>query len=235
MEPSANALLALGASPVMAHAVEEVEEIVALASALVLNIGTLAPPWIEAMHRGGTAARHRKIPVILDPVGAGASSFRTRTALELLAEVRPTVVRGNASEILTLAGGMGGARGVDATAAVEDAAQGAQALARGRGTVVSVSGAEDLVTDGERLRRNPRGHPLMTRVTGMGCTASALTAAFAAVNPDPLEAATHAMVVMGVAGERAAAGGAGPGSFLPRFHDALHQMEAGWLEAGTTP
>lgn len=237
MEPTANALLALGAAPVMAHAVEEMEELVAIASALVVNIGTLSPPWIEAMRRATAAARSRGLPWVLDPVGAGASGLRTGTALSLLEEGLPTVVRGNASEILTLAGEGDGARGVDATAGVDDARGGASELARARATVISVSGATDFVTDGARHRRILNHTPLMTRVTGMGCTASAITGAFLAVNPDPLEAAAHAMAIMGVAGTLAGGGGAdgagvvGPGSFLPRFHDALHALDGALVEA----
>jgi hydroxyethylthiazole kinase len=225
MESTANALLALGAAPVMAHALEEVEEITSLASALVLNIGTLSGPWIQAMHRSGTVAAARRIPVVLDPVGAGASTLRTRTALELLESASPAVVRGNASEILTLAGEAGGARGVDATAGVEAARGPAGALARRAGLVVSVSGTEDVITDGTRELRILNSTPLMARVTGMGCTATALTAAFCAVNAEPLRAAAHAMAVMGVAAEIAREEARGPGSFLPAFHDVLHRLE----------
>jgi hydroxyethylthiazole kinase len=224
MEPTANALLALGASPVMAHAVEEMEDITRIASALVLNIGTLSPHWIEAMHRAGSVAKARGIPVVLDPVGVGASRYRTETALALLDAASPSIVRGNASEILTLAGEEGGAKGVDSTAGSDAASGPARTLARRTGGAVSVSGATDLVTDGDTLLRILNDTPLMTRVTGMGCTASAITGAFAAVNPDPLRAAAHAMAVMAVAGERAAEGATGPGSFLPRFHDALHTL-----------
>ncbi len=230
MEPTANALLALGASPVMAHAVDEMEDMVAIASALVLNIGTLSPPWIEAMELAGQAAVRKGIPTVLDPVGVGASAYRTRTAAALLDTARPAVVRGNASEILTLAGEAGGAKGVDSTAGADEAVQAAAALARGdadrRGPVVSVSGAQDLVTDGHRSVRILNDTPLMARVTGMGCTASAITGAFAAVNTDPFEAAAHAMAVMAVAGEVASERAGGPGTFLGHFHDALHHLAA---------
>jgi hydroxyethylthiazole kinase len=236
MEPTANALLALGASPVMAHAPEEMGEIVGIASALVLNIGTLSSPWIESMHRAGTEAGARGIPVVLDPVGAGASSLRTRTAMALLERVRPAIVRGNASEILTLAGEQGGTRGVDSSSRAEEAEAPAASLARSGGAVVSVSGAMDVITDGSRWMRIHLDTPLMSRVTGMGCTASAVTGALAAVNPDPLEAAAHAMAIMGVAGRMASAdapaGGRplGPGGFLPAFHDALFRMTGSDIE-----
>lgn len=233
MEPTANALLALGASPIMAHALEEMDEMVAIASALVLNIGTLAPSWIEAMHQAGTAARALGRPVVLDPVGAGASVYRTQTVAALMESAVPRVVRGNASEILAVAGEVGGGRGVDSTAETGAAEAPARELARRSGAVVSVSGAVDLITSGDRGhdRRIHLSTPLMTRVTGMGCTASALTGAFLAVNPDALEAATHAMAVMAAAGRRAAARAGGPGTFLPAFHDALHHLDgAGVME-----
>jgi hydroxyethylthiazole kinase len=235
MEPTANALLALGASPVMAHALEEMEEIVSIASALVLNIGTLSEPWLEAMERAGRAARGSGTPVVLDPVGAGASRLRTQAALSLLDAADPAVVRGNGSEILALAGEGPGARGVDSTAGAEEAVAAATFLSR-RGSdapprTVSVSGAVDRITCGEQALRIHNGSPLMARVTGMGCTASALTGAFLAVNPDPFQAAVHAMAVMGVAGEMAAEEVRGPGSFLPRFHDALYRVGGAELEA----
>jgi hydroxyethylthiazole kinase len=230
MEPTANALLAVGASPVMAHALEEVEDIAGIASALVLNIGTLSPDWIEAMLLAGRTASRRGIPVVLDPVGAGASGYRTRSCVQIIEAVSPSIIRGNASEILTLAGEQGGGRGVDSTARAEDAGAPAGVLARGTGSVISVSGALDLVTDGSRELRISSGTPLMARVTGMGCTASALTGALAAVNPDPLEAAAHAMAIMGVAGEMAADTAKGPGSLVPAFHDALYRLDATELE-----
>jgi hydroxyethylthiazole kinase len=225
MEPTANALLALGASPVMAHALEEVADIAGIASALVLNIGTLSPAWIEAMILAGQTASRGGTPVVLDPVGAGASAYRTRSCMELIEAVSPSIIRGNASEILTLAGEQGGGRGVDSTARAEDAGAPAGVLARGTGSIISVSGALDLVTDGTRELRISSGTPLMARVTGMGCTASALTGALAAVNPDFLEAAAHAMAIMGVAGEMAAEIAKGPGSLVPAFHDALYRMD----------
>lgn len=224
MQSTANALLAIGASPVMAHALEEVEEMAGLAGALVLNIGTLSPEWVEAMRRAGRRATARGVPVVLDPVGAGATSYRTATARELLDTVAPAIVRGNASEIRALAGERQATKGVDSTDASEAAAPAARALATG-GRVVSVSGAVDLVTDGVTTIRIANGHPLLTRVTGMGCAATALTGAFAAVTPSSLAAAAHAMAVVGIAGEVAAEGAAGPGSFWPRWLDALASLD----------
>jgi hydroxyethylthiazole kinase len=225
MNVTANALLAVGASPVMAHAVEEVEEMVGLAQALVLNIGTLSGPWIEAMLVAGRAARRRAIPVVLDPVGSGATRFRTATALRLLDEVKPTIVRGNASEIASLATDAGGTKGVDSTRASEETVEHAQALATRWGCTVVLSGATDVIVGDGKVLRVRNGHPMMARVTGMGCAASALTGAFAAVNPSPLRAAAHAMALMGIAGEMAAERAEGPGTLQLYFLDALARIE----------
>jgi hydroxyethylthiazole kinase len=225
MNTTANALLALGASPVMAHAVDEVEEIVRLARALVLNIGTLSGPWIEAMLRAGREAGRRGVPIVLDPVGSGATQLRTETSRRLLAELSPAIIRGNASEIASLAGGGGATKGVDSTLATDETIEVAQFLSAKWHCVVSVSGATDLIVGDGVILRVRNGHPLMTRVTGLGCTATALTGAFAAVNPSPLRAAAHAMALMGIAGEIAAERSSGPGSFQMHFLDVLHGIE----------
>lgn len=224
MNTTANALLSAGASPVMAHAAEEIDEMVGIAQALVLNIGTLSEHWVESMSRAGRDARRRGIPVVLDPVGSGATRFRTSAALRLIDDAQPTVIRGNASEIRSLVLSEKGTRGVDSTRTSEESLDVALSLARQFRCVVSMSGATDLVVDGERVLRIHNGSPLMTRVTGLGCTASALTGAFLAVNPDPLQAAAHAMAVMGVAGEIAAGLSAGPGSLQVAFLDVLHSL-----------
>ena len=232
MNSTANALLALGASPVMAHAVEEVEELAANAGAVVLNIGTLSPPWIEAMFRAGRAARTHGVPVVLDPVGAGATSLRTRTARRLLAEAGPTVVRGNASEILALLEDEAHARGVDSRHTVDQARAAALQLARAHQTVVAVTGPEDFVTDGTRQARIRNGHPLMARITGSGCAASAIIGALAAVQPDPYTAAVAGLVVFGIAGEMAATDLPLPGTFQVRLIDALDEIEESELRRG---
>jgi hydroxyethylthiazole kinase len=236
MNTTANALLAVGASPVMAHAPREMEEMVGIASALVLNIGTLSDHWIEAMVVAGRAARRRGIPIVLDPVGAGATSYRTNTALRLLAEVSPTILRGNASEIRALGAQPGtepgATRGVDSVHATEESLDAARALSAAHGCVVSVSGATDLIVAGEKVARVRNGVPVMARVTGMGCTASALTGAFAAVTASPFDAATQAMAVMGVAGEAAAQRAAGPGSFQIAILDALSALSPDDLQRG---
>ena len=224
MNTTANALLALGASPVMAHAEEEVAEMTAIARSLVINIGTLSAPWIAAMFRAGEAARRNARPVILDPVGAGATVFRTATARNLLAELSPAIVRGNASEIRALAYDERSTRGVDSAHQPEDAAQAADALSARYGCVVVTSGAVDLISSPGMTARVCNGHPMMPKVTGMGCTASALTGAFAAVNASARDAAVNAMAVMGIAGELAAGHSRGPGTFLVRFLDALYLL-----------
>lgn len=230
MNTTANALLAMGASPVMAHAREEVEGLVDLAGALVLNIGTLSSPWIEAMALAARHARARGKPVVLDPVGAGATDFRTRSGRELMKDA--TILRGNASEILALGAAEGGARGVDAQHTVDQARATAVALARRHGLTVAVTGPEDFVTDGSREARIRNGHPLMARVTGTGCTASAITGAFAAVVPDAFEAAAAALVFLGLAGERAAQQAARPGSYAVALLDALDELTPEQVIAG---
>ena len=225
MNFTANVLLALGASPVMAHAVEEVEEMLALANALILNIGTLSQPWIESMAKAARATRNRSIPLVLDPVGAGATRFRTEAALRLMNEAPVAVLRGNASEILAVAGYSGITRGVDSVYETEDAWPAARDLAKTYGTVVAVSGAEDFVTDGSRIARIANGHPLMRRVTGTGCAASAITGAFCAGGTDPFAAATGALITFGIAGELAAASNPGPGSFQVGLLDALGSID----------
>jgi hydroxyethylthiazole kinase len=231
MNYTANALLAMGASPVMAHAANEVEEMVALAGALVLNIGTLTEEWIESMIRAGRAACARKIPVVLDPVGSGATALRTRSARRIIAETRPVVVRGNASEVLSLADASSKTRGVDAAHSVGQATAAARALARELGATLAITGPQDLVTDGTRVIRIANGHPLMGRVTGTGCAATVTIGAFLAVDPDPVCAAATALAYFGLAGEVAARHAAAPGSFMIRMLDALYTITPEQLEA----
>ncbi len=230
MNTTANALLALGASPAMVHAAEEVEEFVAIAAALVINIGTLSPMWVTSMKLAATDADRRGLPWVLDPVGAGATSWRTLVSQQL-AQIGPTVLRCNASEILALAAeNREPTRGVDSTVASDAVLDTAQRMAQIYRTVVVVSGAIDYVTDGERVLEVHNGHPLMTRVTGLGCTSSALVGAFLAVQPDPLLAAAQAMATLGLAGELAAARSPGPGSLQMNLLDALHALDEAALE-----
>lgn len=225
MNNTANALLALGASPVMAHAREEAADMAGIASALVLNIGTLNPDWVEAMNLAGQAAYAKQTPIVLDPVGAGATPYRTQVCKELIAVCKPTIIRANASEIRALVDDDIQTKGVDSTSSSHAAVDAAKQLALQTGAVVSISGEVDYVTDGKQLNEVRGGSALMPRVTGMGCTATAITAAFAAVNSDQLAAATHAMQLMKWVGERAAQEAKGPGSFQLHFIDELYLIE----------
>ena len=224
MNLTANALLAVGASPVMAHAPEEVEDMVDIAAALVINIGTLSGHWVEAMVKAARRAKKKGIPIVYDPVGAGATPYRTRTILELIRAVPPAILRGNASEIMASAGGSARTKGVDSASATEAAMDSARHLSKQLGGVVCVSGETDYVIDNERMTKIHNGHAMMPKVTGLGCTASALCGAFAAVDADHFTATAAAMAVMGIAGEIAAEGCAGPASLQVRFLDALHNM-----------
>ena len=230
MNETANATLAIGALPVMAHAVEEVEEMAGLASALVLNIGTLSDRWVEAMLLAGRAASARGIPVVLDPVGAGATSYRTDTARRILDAVDVTVLRGNLGEVATLVGVAAEVRGVESMGG-GDPGELAREAARRLGLVASVTGAIDHVSDGERVLAVANGHELLGAVTGTGCMASALTGCFLAAKPgEPLEAAAEALGAFGVAGEDAAAGAHGPGSFHVGLYDALWSLDPDTLD-----
>ena len=224
MNNSANALLAIGASPVMAHWVSEMEEMTAIAGALVINIGTLDDQWIEGMLAAGKAAVARGIPVVLDPVGAGATSQRTQAALDIIEQCRPAIIRGNASEIMALVDAGVKSKGVDSSASSDDALESAKRLASEVGAVVVISGEIDYITDGTEVHTVEGGNPIMTSVTGMGCTATALTGAFAAVVDDPMVAATAAMAVMSLAGERAAESSRGNGSMQVNFLDELYNL-----------
>ena len=229
MQTTANALLAFGASPVMAHAPEEIDAITGIANALVLNIGTLSLPWVDSMKTALAKAREHGIPVVLDPVGAGASRLRTQTSLELIAAARADklIIRGNASEILAIAGEKVTTKGVDSTISSSEAAEAAVRLARECACTVCVSGEIDVVTDGKKMVKITGGHAMMTRVTGIGCSATALIGAVAGANPkaSPLVLVSAAMSVMGAAGTLAHRVASGPGSFLPAFLDALYAIQ----------
>jgi hydroxyethylthiazole kinase len=228
MTISANALLALGASPAMVHAVEEAAEFTAISSGLVINIGTLSPHWVEAMRISAVKAVEDGKPWVLDPVGCGATPYRTAVAVEL-SSLRPAIIRGNASEIMSLAGASGaGGRGVDSTASSDAALIAAASLARSTGAVVAVTGATDYATDGRTLVAVEGGDEMMTLSTATGCALSAVTAAFATVAP-PLHAAAYALAAYGAAGAEAAAGLSGPGLIPARLCDALYALDAGRL------
>ena len=232
MNETANAILALGALPVMAHAKNEVREMVGLAGALVLNIGTLSEDWIDAMLIAGAAANEGGIPVVLDPVGAGATQYRTTTAKRILDEVDVSVLRGNAGEVATLVGVEAEVRGVESIGTSSgDAAELAREAARTLGLVASVTGAVDHVSDGDRSAAVSNGHELLAAITGTGCMATALTGCFLAAKDDRFEAAVEALVAFGVAGEEAARDAKGPGSFHVALYDALAGLDPATLSA----
>ena len=224
MNFTANSLLAMGASPVMAHAINEVEEMVWLARALVINIGTLSDPWIEAMLLAGKEANELGIPIILDPVGSGATTLRTKTFKKLISELKITVVRGNASEILSISASKSTTRGVDAVHDVGRASKSACELAKEIGSVIAITGPVDLITDGTSVIRCHNGSPLLSRVTGTGCASTATIAAFAAITKDPVEAASAGLAFFGLAGEIAAERSKSPGSFMIALLDALNDI-----------
>ena len=230
MNLNANVLLALGASPVMAHAHEEVVDMVAIAQSLVLNIGTLEPYWIDAMFLGLQAAAKKGIPTVLDPVGAGATPYRNASIARLMGVAAPTIIRGNGSEIMSTAGAAVTTRGVDSAAASDSALSAAQALVTETGGVVCVSGEVDHILDaGHRWARLSNGHVWMTKITGVGCSASAMLGAFAVAQPDPWRATVSSMAYLGVAGqlaaERANALGQGVGSMQAHLLDLLQLMD----------
>ena len=225
MNTSANALLALGASPIMAHAIEELPELISIANALTLNIGTLDSYWINAMSTAAELAFEKNKPIVLDPVGAGASTLRTQTALALLQTRKITVLRGNASEIMALDQQIILSKGVDSVTKSEDAILAAKNISHLLGCVVIISGETDYCISNDTTLSVHNGSIMMTRVTGMGCIATAIIAAFLAINPDPLTASFHAMCCMGVCGEIAAANSNGPGTFFPQFLDALYGID----------
>ena len=230
MNIMANVLLAAGASPAMVHAHAEVSEFAGLAQALSVNIGTADPDWVKAMEMAAQVMAEAGRPWVLDPVGVGATRFRQEACAGLVA-LRPTIIRGNASEILALAGTAATGRGADAADSVAAAEDAAQALAQRSGAVVAVSGPEDFVTDGQQAFRVANGHALMPRITALGCSLNGIIAAFAAVGP-ALPATVSALAYYGLAGEQAGARADGPGSFQPAFLDALYNMTPQALDTG---
>ena len=222
MNVMANVMLAAGASPAMVHAREEAAEFAAIASALSINIGTASAHWAVAMEEAAKAAVAAGRPWVLDPVAVGATAFRRDLGARLLA-LSPTILRGNASEILALSGAAAAGKGADAADPVAAAEAAAGALARRHGAVVAVTGPVDFVTDGVRAARVSNGHPTMPLVTALGCSLTGIMAAFA-VGQDRFEAAVSALAYFGLAGEVAGASASGPGSFQVAFLDALHAI-----------
>ena len=241
----ANMVLACGASPIMADDAAEVEDITTICGGLNINIGTLNSRTITSMLLAGKKANLLGPPVVLDPVGAGASQLRTDTANRLLREVKFTVIRGNISEIKTLASGAGTTKGVDADVAdkvteenLDSAVAFAKAFAARTGAVVAITGAIDIVADDHKAYCIRNGHPMMSSITGTGCQLSALTAAFVTANPDqPLEAAAAAVCAMGLAGEIAHSRLSpldGNSTYRNYIIDAVYNMTPAQLEEGAT-
>ncbi|MDI6873668.1 MAG: hydroxyethylthiazole kinase [Actinomycetota bacterium] len=222
---TANATLCLGALPVMAHAVEEVEEMASQAGALLINMGTPYPELERAMLAAGRAANRAGVPVVFDPVGVGATSYRTRLARKLVEEIRFAVVRGNAAEMAVLAGMEAEIRGVESITAGGEAEAVARSAASRLGCVAAVTGEVDVISDGSRVLRVNNGHPMLGRVTGTGCMATTAVAVLAAAGEPFLEAAAAALALFGLAGERAAeASGERPGSFHVELYNALYEL-----------
>lgn len=227
MNIAANVTLAAGASPAMIHAPEEVADFTPISGALTINIGTLSTPWLESMKAAAVAANAAKVPWVLDPVAHFATHYRAKAALDLLV-LKPSIVRGNASEIIALAGGAGSGKGADSGDNVSDAQSSAQALAVRHDCIVAVSGPIDFITDGKRSASITGGSDIMPTVTALGCALTALVGAYAAIAPR-FEATIAAFVHFAEAGEQAGAETSGPGSFSVAFLDALHALQPGDL------
>lgn len=232
MNETANATLCIGALPIMSHAKEEVEEMVGIASALVLNIGTLTPDWVDSMELAGKRANILNIPVILDPVGAGATRLRTDACKRLLESVKVSVVRGNLAEVATLMGVASEVRGVESIGASEDAPSVAKRFASAYNCVAAITGVVDTVSDGNHTALISNGHPLLGKVVGTGCMSNVIIAAFAAVNDDSFLAAVGGLTAFGIAGEIAAAvSGNKPGTFHCELYNALHGLTSEDMES----
>ena len=217
----ANVTLCIGASPVMSHALEEVEEMVSYAGALVLNIGTLDPYQAKSMLLAGRAANKLDIPVIVDPVGTGATRYRTDFMSHMIDELQISVIKGNAGEIGMLAGADARVNGVDSGDVKGDLGNIAQVFAKKTGITMVISGPTDIVSDGNQIITVENGHPMMGRISGTGCMLTSIIASFAAVERDMAEASVASLAAFGIAGERAAAKTPGPGSFKTALFDHL--------------
>lgn len=234
MNETANAILCLGALPIMAHAKEEVEEMVGVAGALVLNIGTLEPDWVDAMELAGRRANELGIPVILDPVGAGATRLRTESSRRLIENVKISIVRGNAAEVSTLAGLKAEIRGVESIGSEmnEDVAK---EFAASIGCTVAITGAVDIVSDGKRSAKIANGDVMLSRVVGTGCISNTIVASFAAVDSDPFTAAVGGLVAIGIAGELAAEiAPEKPGTFHVELYNALYALTPDQIRSRAT-
>lgn len=224
MNNTANALLSIGASPVMAHEPAEMEDMVSIASALVINMGTLSKRWVEAMIIAGKKATKRGIPVVFDPVGVGATAYRREVAQQIIDKCKPTIITGNASEIMALSNANVESKGVDSSVSSNVALDSAKLLAKSTNAVIVVTGEIDYITDGNKVVTISNGSDMMPRVTGLGCSATTITAAFASVENDLVLACVSAMAVMGIAGEMASELAKGPGSLQMHFLDQLYNL-----------
>lgn len=224
MNNTANALLALGASPIMVHAEEELEEVLSFCNSLVINIGTISKPWANNMVEAAKLANKLGKPWVLDPVGAGISKLRNET-LETLVQLKPTVIRGNASEIMALQNfNNTSSKGVDSTESSSTALQAGQILNRETGAIVCISGAIDYVISKEEITEVSNGSAMMTKVTGLGCTASAITATFIGLGNNPYEEAVAGITITSLAGELAAKISKGPGTLQLNLYDTLYNL-----------
>lgn len=227
----ANITISAGASPVMTSDSREAAEMAAVADALVLNIGTLNEPQIESMLEAGRSANENGVPVVLDPVGAGATRLRTETTMKLLDELRVTVLKGNDGEVSSIAGMEGFVRGVDSLDLSHNREEVSLKCAEALGTVVAMSGAEDIITDGRKMISVENGHPMMANLSGTGCMSASLTGAFVSAENDGLSAVTAAFSVFGRAGELAAEKSPGPYSFRTALFDELYNLGEADLSA----
>jgi hydroxyethylthiazole kinase len=232
MNIAANVMLAVGASPAMVHSAEESGEFAAIASALTVNIGTISPDFLVVMKQAARSAGENGKPWVLDPVAHFATSYRRAAVAQMLA-LKPTVIRGNASEIIALVGERSGGQGVDAGDTVASAELAARTVATRQGCVVAVTGERDFVTDGERSAHVIGGSAWMPKVTALGCALTGVVGAFVATVPDrQFEATVAALCVFAVAGEKAGEAAGGPGSFAVRFLDELAKLTPAELDAG---
>ncbi|MDO9555012.1 MAG: hydroxyethylthiazole kinase [Atribacterota bacterium] len=232
MNDSANIILAIGGLPIMAHAKEEVSEMVKAAGALVLNIGTLTPEQIDSMIVAGEEANNLKKPVVLDPVGAGATHLRTESALRLQERIKIDIVRGNHAEVSILAGLKGSIKGVESVGSGKNAVEVGRSLARKHNQVVIITGKQDIVTDGKTVIKINNGSPMLGTITATGCMVTSLIATFAAVCDDYVMASTGALVCFGLAGERAAVKAQGPGSFKVNLFDEVYNLNEEIIRKG---
>jgi hydroxyethylthiazole kinase len=221
----ANIVRAFGALPVMAHAAEEVEEMVGIASSLVLNIGTLTPTLVKSMILAGKAANRKRIPVILDAVGAGATKLRTESSLRIIRDIRVDVIKGNSAEIGVLAGAEAEVKGVEAISLKGNPVQIAKTLAGRTNAVVAMTGRRDVITDGKTTYLCDNGDAMMGSIVGTGCMAASVIGAFCAVEKNYAKAVAAALSCFGIAGELAAKKAKGPGTFKELFYDEVYNLD----------